>query len=104
MKEEVELKYLSILYNSNDYVKKLLGKSVGGCKSDFSRMCGISENDYKFRQWLKKLIELNILEKMGERDGITLYFINKGNILSFSREQELYLKIRKIAYDDFTHT
>ena len=103
MREEIEIKYLSILYNSNQFTKKLFG-TVGGCKSDFSRLCGLSESDYKFRQWLKKLIELKILEKIGKRDGITLYFINKENILKFSRQSELYLKIRKIAYADFTST
>lgn len=104
MKEEAELRHLSILYNSNHFTKKILGNSVGGCLSDFSRLCGMSENDYKFRQWLKKMITLRILEEMGQRDGITLYFINKGNIVNYLRQKELYLKIRNIASYDFTHT
>ena len=42
--------------------KRGLIKTIGGCKSEFERCLGISENDKEFRKWFDILVSLGVIE------------------------------------------
>lgn len=102
MKEEAEIKYLSMIYNS-EYKKGLFSIS-GGCLSDFEKLCKVNGKNFKFRNWLKCLIEEGILKFVDYKDKkekIPLYIIDKDIIRKKIREIENWKNIYKIASDEY---
>ena len=93
MKEEAEFINLSIIYQKN----------LSGCKSDFARICGYPEKNKEFRNWLDKLIKLELLENNGngDRKNIILYKPSKGSILKFIENLDNFPSIKRMMYDHY---
>ena len=63
MKEEVEFKWIVNLLNS-PFVKGVFNNN-GGCKKDFERYAGASENNSKFSTWFNQMNDCNAIQYSG---------------------------------------
>ena len=103
MKDEVKIKYLSLLFISKEFKKSVFGKDIGGTKTDFERVCGVSYKNKEFRKWLDELIEKNVLKffEIRKTDGgsTSTYLINNRNLLSLYRKINLKGLISLGHYD-----
>ena len=103
MKDEVKIKYLSMLFISKEFKKSFFGKNIGGTKADFERICNVSYKNKEFRKWLNELIELKVLEffEIRKTDGgsASTYLISNKKILSLYRKIDLKGLINLAHYD-----
>jgi hypothetical protein len=75
MREEVEFKWLVLLRNNNKFKKSILpGRTIGGFKTDFEKVCNITEGDKSFREFLSELIKEGVLEFFEKRQSRGGYF------------------------------
>jgi len=82
MKPEKEFEWIVKLLNSRYLKGGILKFNGGGCKSDFEREVGASENNKEFRKWLEMLIEKGILE-----------FFEKREVGSFGKAVDTYVVV-----------
>lgn len=101
MKEEKEVHYLKLIYLS-DFMSGFLKVSHGGTKSDFERICRVSEHDKEFRKWLDLLIKEEILKFKGLAENKSPLWIASANaILKKLNTIPYYKKYKKVEYDDY---
>jgi len=89
MKKEVEWKWIVNLLSS-DYVKSSFGNNKSGCKRDFEKIAGASENNKEFHFWLEFLIENGYLQEAGMINTHKTYVIIKKRLIELARNHDLY--------------
>lgn len=98
MKDEQDLKWIILLYNS-PYTRNLLNFKLGrvGCKKDFERAVGASENNKLFQFWFKRLLAFGVLEKRGiirkgNRNNVVVngYVINTSQLVKYAKSNSFY--------------
>ena len=99
MKEEKEVIWLIRLYQSN-YFKGFF-KTNCACIKDFEIVCNAPINDKNFRNWIKEIIESELIEFYERKNNggfgrtVDYFVINKSLILKRLRELDTYLKLVK---------
>lgn len=94
MKPEKEFEWIVKLFNSK--FKRGAIRSIGGCKADFEREVGTSENNKEFRVWLDGLIKQGVLEflKKNKRGNfgkeVNTYVVNFNKLESLLEKNPLY--------------
>lgn len=105
MKEEKEVYWL-IKILKTEFKKKVLGKSKGGCKSEFARAVGVSRMDKDFRKFLNELINSGCLEYFQEAkmNGgfIVTYVINEKKIWNMIKNNGFGKNFYDMAVNDYT--
>ena len=101
MKEEKEVHYLKIIYLS-DFVSGFLKVSKGGTKSDFERICKVSEHNKEFRAWLDLLVKEEVLKRAGLSENKSPLLVASAKaILKRLNAIPYYQKYKRVEYDDY---
>jgi|GEM_PF-4789520 len=99
MKQEKETIWLIKLYQSNYYVGFF--KTNCACIKDFEIVCDAPTNDKNFRNWIKEMKELGVIEFFERKNNggfgrtVDYFVVNKSLILKRLRELDTYIKIVK---------
>lgn len=100
MKNEKEFEWIVKLLNSRFIKCGIFKRQMGGCKKDFEREVGASENCKALSDWLDELIINQTLEFFEKQDRIDYYVINKKRLLKRLEENSLYPLIERIVNED----
>jgi len=104
MKPEKEIKWLAILYKSKYckyFMKNFNIHYQPGCIKDFEKLLRCGENNGKFRNWFKKLLELGIFEyhskiTKGRNNVVSKgYIINGKELIRYAKTNSLDPILRK---------
>lgn len=105
MKPEKEVFWIVNLLKSK-FVRKLLGEFIVGCRYEFERVAGASENNKSFKEWMDILIEEGCFEPFGKRKfvggTIDTYVIDKNKLIKRLRKIEFYKDIRNLIRTEET--
>lgn len=105
MKPETEFKWLVNLLNSS-YIKGYF-KTNSGCKKDFERASGSSENNNEFKKWFDFLLEHGAIESYGNVStniygkSVPTYVIVYKKLIKILRKNKFYQPIKKVMYDEY---
>lgn len=103
MKSEIEFKWLVNLLTS-PYVKKII-KCQGGCKKDFERVSGSSENNKEFHKWFEYLISIGAIEFYQDiktrSKTVPTYVVNYKKLSKILFMNKMYPLVEKIAYKKY---
>jgi len=99
MKEEKEVIWLIKLYNSEYSKIGFFNKnSKSACIKDFERLLEAPENDITFREWIKKMKNIGVIEfyeeiKIGSCGKTDSYVVNRTAVLERLKEIKVYCEI-----------
>lgn len=104
MKEEKEVKWLLLLYDS-PYVKDIIELRVrpkSACKKDFERLVNAPEKSKEFNIWFNKLLDFGVFvfvgrKSRGFRNNIFAceYIIDTSKLVKYFKTNSLYSKAVK---------
>ena len=98
MKDEKEMKWIVLLFNSSHCSLTGLGiLTQSACKKDFERLLGSSESNKEFNLWFKKMIEEGVFFYKGKitrgynNNVITNgYIVNSIKLGKYAKQNQLY--------------
>lgn len=105
MKEEKEVIWLIRLHQSN-FCKGIFNKK-NACIRDFEIVCNVNETDKTFRNWIKNMKEIGIIEFVERKNNggygrtVDHFVVNRELILKRLRNFDSYYKIAKF-FDSIT--
>ena len=105
MKSETEYKWIVNLLNS-PYIKGLWGNK-GGCKKDFERISGSSENNKEFKKWFDYLLEDGAIEMFGNINtniygkSVSVYIIIYKKLIRILRKNDFYQPVKQVMYKEY---
>lgn len=95
MKDEKECEWLVNLLNSELF-------KHSGCKSDFERVAGASENNKDFRRWIDLLIERECVVFSCVKNGVDTYVVDRKKLMDFLRKNRFYENMKRFILNQET--